>query len=137
MEKQIIKILSSVKIIALIGASANKKKDSYIVMNYLQENGYKVIPVNPFYSGKKILGERTFSRMDEIDSLIDMVDVFRPSIKTPSIAKQAVSVGAKILWLQLGITNKNAKDIAKSANIKFIENKCIKLEHQRLLSKKL
>ncbi len=135
MEKQIIKILSISKTIALVGASANEKKPSFVVMSYLQSYGYKVLPINPFHSGKKILGEYVLSKLNDIEEKIDLVDVFRPSEEAPDIAKQSVDIGANALWLQLGISNQKARNIAKSADINFIQNKCIKIEHQRLFNK--
>ncbi len=135
MEKQIIKILSISKTIALVGASANEKKPSFVVMSYLQSYGYKVLPINPFYSGKKILGEYVLSKLNDIEEKIDLVDVFRPSEEAPDIAKQSVDIGANALWLQLGISNQKARNLAKSADINFIQNKCIKIEHQRLFNK--
>ena len=135
MEKQIIKILSISKTIALVGASANEKKPSFVVMSYLQSYGYKVLPINPFHSGKKILGEYVLSKLNDIEEKIDLVDVFRQSEEAPDIAKQSVDIGANALWLQLGISNQKARNIAKSADINFIQNKCIKIEHQRLFNK--
>tara|TARA_B100001123_G_C15342064_1_gene1035427 strand:- start:6278 stop:6691 length:414 start_codon:yes stop_codon:yes gene_type:complete len=135
LEKQIIKILSISKTIALVGASANEKKPSFVVMSYLQSYGYKVLPINPFHSGKKILGEYVLSKLNDIEEKIDLVDVFRPSEEAPDIAKQSVDIGANALWLQLGISNQKARNIAKSADINFIQNKCIKIEHQRLFNK--
>tara|TARA_B100000427_G_C15256971_1_gene484805 strand:+ start:276 stop:695 length:420 start_codon:yes stop_codon:yes gene_type:complete len=137
LEKQIIEILSLSKTIALVGASANIKKSSYIVMNYLQSCGYKVIPVNPFHVGIKILGEHVVSKLSDIETKIDIVDVFRPSKDTPEITKQSVNICTNALWLQLGISNLQAKKMAISANIKFVQNKCIKLEHERLFKKNI
>ena len=128
-------MLSISKTIALVGASANEKKPSFVVMSYLQSYGYKVLPINPFHSGKKILGEYVLSKLNDIEEKIDLVDVFRPSEEAPDIAKQSVDIGANALWLQLGISNQKARNIAKSADINFIQNKCIKIEHQRLFNK--
>ena len=135
--------LSSAKTVAMVGISSAKKentsniirKPSIIVMNYLQEFGYKVIPVNPFSVGKKINGETIVEKLEDIADPIDIVNVFRPSNEVPSIAKQAVKKGTKVLWLQYGIQNKEAKEIVESGNIIYIENKCIKQEYQRLFLK--
>ena len=135
MEKQIIKILSISKTIALVGASANEKKPSFVVMSYLQSYGYKVLPINPFHSGKKILGEYVLSKLNDIEEKIDLVDVFRPSNETPVIAKEAIKTGAKTFWLQYGIQNEEAKQIVEKENISYIANKCIKQEYQRLFLK--
>ena len=135
--------LSSAKTVAMVGISSAKKENtsniirrpSIIVMNYLQEFGYKVIPVNPFSVGKKINGETIVEKLEDIADPIDIVNVFRPSKEVPSIAKQAVKKGAKVLWLQYGIQNQEAKEIVESENIIYIANKCIKQEYQRLFLK--
>ena len=135
--------LTSAKIIAMVGVSSIKKEDSsnivrrpsIIVMNYLQEFGYRVIPVNPFSAGKKINGETVIEKLQDISMPIAIVNVFRPSAETPIIAKQAVKIGTKVLWLQYGIQNLEAKQIVDSENITYIANKCIKQEYQRLFLK--
>ena len=143
-ENELIKdTLTSAKIIAMVGVSAPKKENtsnivrrpSIIVMKYLQEFGYKVIPVNPFSAGKKINGEKIIEKLEHINSPIDIVNVFRPSEEVPAIAKQATKVRTKVLWLQYGIQNKEAKKIVESENIIYISNKCIKQEYQRLFLK--
>ena len=136
--------LETSKIIAMVGASVPKEneavaktrlKPSIIVMKYLLEFGYKVIPVNPFSVGKKVNGETIVEKLDDISSPIDIVNVFRPSKETPDIAKNAVKVGAKTLWLQFGIQNKEAEQISNSSGLTCIMNKCIKQEYQRLFLK--
>ena len=136
--------LETSKIIAMVGASVPKEnealaktrlKPSIIVMKYLLEFGYKVIPVNPFSVGKKVNGETIVEKLDDISSPIDIVNVFRPSKETPNIAKNAVKVGAKTLWLQFGIQNKEAEQISNSSGLTCIMNKCIKQEYQRLFLK--
>ena len=104
-------------------------------MNYLQEFGYKVIPVNPFSAGKKINGEIVVEKLEDINNKVDIVNVFRPSEETPIIAKQAIKIGIKVFWLQFGIQNQEAKEIVESKNIIYISNKCIKQEYQRLFLK--
>ena len=136
--------LQSSKIIAIVGVSVPKEnesvskmrlKPSIIVMKYLLEFGYKVIPVNPFSVGKKVNGETIVEKLEDISSQIDIVNVFRPSKETPDIAKKAIKVGAKTLWLQFGIQNNEAEEISKSAGLICIMNKCIKQEYQRLFLK--
>ena len=135
--------LNSAKIIAMIGVSSVKKetksnivrRPSIIVMSYLQEFGYRVIPVNPFSVGKKINGETVVEKLKDITSPIDIVNVFRPSKETPAIAKEVIKVGAKVFWLQYGIQNHEAKQIVESQNITYVSNKCIKQEYQRLFLK--
>ena len=101
-------------------------------MKYLQEFGYRVIPVNPFSVGKKIYGETVVAKLDDITTPIDIVDVFRPSKETSTLAKETVKIGAKVFWLQYGIQNEEAEKIVEAANIVYIANKCIKQEYQRL-----
>ena len=136
--------LQTSKIIAMVGASVPKEneavakmrlKPSIIVMKYLLEFGYKVIPVNPFSVGKKVNGETIVEKLEDVSSQIDIVNVFRPSKETPDIAKNAIKIGAKTLWLQFGIQNKEAEKISKSAGLNCIMNKCIKKEYQRLFLK--
>jgi predicted CoA-binding protein len=144
-DEQLIKqILTSTKTIAMVGVSLIQKKElsnnirrrpSIIVMKYLQEFGYRVIPVNPSATGKKIYGETVVAKLENITIPIDMVNVFRPSKEATMIAEQTVEIGAKVLWLQYGIQNQEAQKIAKSANITYIANRCIKQEYQRLFLK--
>ena len=124
-------ILRKYKKIALVGASKDLTKTSSIVMKYLQKYGFKVYPVNPSMKGEEILGEKVFGSVSEIDSTVEIIDVFRPSSETIEIAKEAVKINAKVLWLQLDIKNKEAKKIVESNNILYIENKCTKIEYEK------
>tara|TARA_Y100000287_G_scaffold9672_1_gene7331 strand:+ start:56 stop:457 length:402 start_codon:yes stop_codon:yes gene_type:complete len=126
-------ILEKYKNIALIGASKDLLKTSSIVMKYLQEYGFKVFPVNPSMKGEKILGEKVYGRISEIDSPVEIINVFRPSNEAVEIAKEAVKINAKVLWLQLDIKNQEAKKIVEANNILYIENKCTKIEFERYL----
>ena len=131
------------KTIAMVGVSSIKKevstnikrRPSTIVMKYMQEFGYKVIPVNPFSTGEKIHGETIIAKLSDIKIPIDIVDVFRPSKEAPMIAEEAVKVGTKVFWLQYGIQSDEAKKIVESKKIFYISNKCIKQEYQRLFLK--
>ena len=142
-DEQIREILSNSKIIAMVGVSSIKKelstnikrRPSTIVMKYLQEFGYRVIPVNPSAVGQQIYGETVVAKLSDITIPIDIVDVFRPSNETPVIAKEAIKTGAKTFWLQYGIQNEEAKQIVEKENISYIANKCIKQEYQRLFLK--
>ena len=144
-DEQLIKqILASTKTIVMVGVSSIQKKEpsnnirrrpSIIVMKYLQEFGYRVIPVNPSSAGKKIHGETIVAKLEKVTIPIDIVNVFRPSKEVTMIAKQTVEIGAKVLWLQYGIQNQEAQKIAKSANITYIANRCIKQEYQKLFLK--
>ena len=137
-------ILKSSTTIAMIGVSSEKKgedrknlkrKPANVVMKYMQDFGFKVYPINPFAIGEVINGEKVYESLEKIDDKIDIVDVFRPSNETPGIAKETVIKKSKVLWLQYGIQNDEAKKIAQDANIKYISNKCIKQEYQRLFQK--
>ena len=103
-------------------------------MRYLQDYGFKVYPVNPSMKGQKILGETVFGKISEIESPVEIVDVFRPSIEAIEIAKETVKIGAKVLWLQLDIKNEEAKKIVEANNIIYIENKCTKIEFEKHLN---
>ena len=124
-------ILKKYKNIALVGASKDLTKTSSIVMKYLQDYGYKVYPVNPSMKGESILGEKVFGNIKEIDGPIEIVDVFRPSNEAAEIAKDAIKVKAKVLWLQLDIRNEEAKKIVETNDIIYIENKCTKIEYEK------
>jgi len=124
-------ILSKYKSIAMIGVSNDPTKASTIVMKYMQKYGYKVFPVNPRAKGQKILGEEVFEKITDIKDSVDIVDVFRPSNETVDIAKDTASIKAKVLWLQLGIKNEEAKKIAEKNKIEYIEDRCTKMEYQK------
>ena len=143
-DEQIKNILNNSKTIAMIGISSEKKgedpknlkrKPANVVMKYMQDFGYKVIPVNPFAEGEIINGEKVVSSLEKISEPIDIVDIFRPSKETPGIANEAVKIGSKVLWLQYGIQNEEAEKIAENAKIEYVSNKCIKQEYQRLFQK--
>jgi hypothetical protein len=137
------KILNTSKTIAMVGVSSIKKeistnikrRPSTIVMKYMQEFGYRVIPVNPFSAGERIYGEIVVAKLEDIKIPIDIVDVFRPSKEIPAIAKDAVKIGTKVFWLQYGIQNEEAKKIVENSNISYVANKCIKQEYQKFFLK--
>ncbi len=124
-------ILGKYKSIAMIGVSNDPTKASTIVMKYMQKYGFKVFPVNPKAKGQKILGEEVFAKITDIKEQVDIVDVFRPSREVLDIAKDTVNIGAKVLWLQLGIRSEEAKKIVKENKIEYIEDKCTKMEYQK------
>ena len=132
---QIKDILSKYKTIAMIGVSNDQTKPSTIVMKYMQKYGYKVFPVNPSAKGQKILGEEVYAKITDIKKNIDIVDVFRPSREVLAIAEDTVKIGAKVLWLQLGIRDENAKELVEKNNIGYVENKCTKMEYQKYFLK--
>ena len=137
------KTLETSKTIAMVGVSSIKKevptkikrRPSTIVMKYMQEFGYKVIPVNPFSVGEKLYGETIVANLNDIKIPIDIVDVFRPSKEAAAVAQDAIKIGAKVFWLQYGIQNDEAKQIVEAKNIFYVSNKCIKQEYQRLFLK--
>ena len=137
------KTLETSKTIAMVGVSSIKKevstkvrrRPSTIVMKYMQEFGYRVIPVNPFSAGEIIHGETIVAKLNDIKLPVDIVDVFRPSKEAPKIAEESIKVGAKVFWLQYGIRNDEAKKIVEAKNIFYVSNKCIKQEYQRLFLK--
>ena len=124
-------ILSKYKSIAMIGVSNDSTKASTIVMKYMQKYGFKVFPVNPKAKGQKILGEEVFEKITDIKDTVDIVDVFRPSKEALDIAKDTVSIKAKVLWLQLGIKSEEAKKIVEENKIEYVEDKCTKMEYQK------
>jgi len=143
-DSEIKKILEDSKTIAMIGVSSEKKgedpknlkrKPANVVMKYMQNFGYKVIPVNPFAEGEIINGETVVASLDKISEKIDIVDIFRPSKETPGFANEAVKIGSKVIWLQYGIQNDEAEKIAENNKIQYVSNRCIKQEYQKLFQK--
>ena len=135
-DKKLKEIFTESKVIALVGASAKKDKTSHIVMKYLIEFGFEVIPINPGAAGQEILGQMTYRSIKEIDKKIDIVDIFRPSAEAEKIVEEAKDLNPKTIWLQLGIKSEKAEENAKSINANYIENSCIKTEYQRIMQKK-
>ena len=125
-------ILQRVKTIAMVGASSNWNRPSYFVMKYLQGKGYRVIPVNPGSASQDLLGEKVYASLRDIPETVDMVDVFRPAGDAPAIVEDAIAIGAKVVWMQLGIRNDAAAATAEKAGIEVIMNRCPKIEFGRL-----
>ena len=117
---QIKDILSRYKTIAMVGVSNDQTKPSTIVMKYMQKYGYKVYPVNPSAKGQKILGEEVYAKITDIKEHVDIVDVFRPSKEVLAIAEDTVKIDAKVLWLQLGIRDENAKELVEKNHIQYL-----------------
>jgi len=132
---EIKEILSKYKKIAMVGVSNDPTKASTIVMKYMQKYGFKVFPVNPKSKGQKILGEEVFEKITDIKDQVEIIDVFRPSAEALDIARDTIKIEAKVLWLQLGIKNEEAKKLVQSKNIEYIENKCTKMEYQKYFLK--
>jgi predicted CoA-binding protein len=128
----LLRIYRQTKTIALVGASPNWNRPSYFVMRYLQRKGFRVIPINPRALDAPILGETVYPDLASVPVPIDVVDVFRRPEDTPAIAREAAAVGAKVLWLQLGIRNPETATIAGLAGLTVIEDQCMKIEYGRL-----
>lgn len=131
-DKDIADILQQVKTIALVGASDNTARPSYHVMNYLLDQGYQVIPVSPKLAGKTLLGQQVYAELADIPYPIDMVDVFRNADAAYAVAQDAIAIGAKVLWLQIGVINELAATLAADAGLKVVMDRCPKIEIPRL-----
>ena len=131
-ETYIQEILNEVKTIAVVGASSNHQRDSYKVMESLIEHGYQIFPINPNEQGNFILGQLCYSDLSSVPKKIDMVDVFRAKDAVIGVTKEAIQIGAKVLWTQLGIINEEASELGKEAGLKVIMNRCPKIELEKL-----
>lgn len=123
-------ILSKYRRIAVVGLSRDETKYSYLVSKFMQDAGYKIIPINPF--AVELLGERAYKSLDDVDVDFDIVDVFRPSEEALEVTRKAVEKGAKVVWLQEGIMNDEAERYARSKGVEFVQNKCIMKEYLKL-----
>jgi uncharacterized protein len=123
-------VLKSCRTIAVVGLSAEWHRPSYFAAKYMQEHGYRIVPVNPKYP--EILGEKSYARLEDIPFPVDMVDVFRKEADIPPIAQSTVAIGAKCLWQQLGLKSEEADRIATAAGLDSIWDRCVKIEHARL-----
>jgi hypothetical protein len=126
------RILKANRVIAVVGLSADWYRPSYFAAKYMQEHGYRVIPVNPRYAGKQVLGERCYASLREIPDKVDIVDVFRKSEDVMPIAEDAIAIGAKVLWQQLGVKNEAAAAKARGNGLEVVMDRCVKIEHGRL-----
>jgi uncharacterized protein len=126
------KILRESKTIAMVGLSANWNRPSYFAAKYLLDRGYRVIPVNPAAAGLEILGQKVYGSLAELPQKADMVDIFRNSEAAGPITDDAISHGAKVVWMQLGVRNDDAAKRAEDAGLKVVMNRCPKIEHSRL-----
>ncbi|WP_299290707.1 CoA-binding protein [Nitrosopumilus sp.] len=131
-DEEIKKILNFKKV-AVIGMSKNSSKAAHYVPQYLSDNGYDITPVNPTVD--EILGKKSYSSVSEIDDEIDIVDIFRPSDQVMSVIEEAIQKKPKVIWLQQGIHNPEAEELAKKAGIDVVFNRCMLAEHQRLVRK--
>ena len=131
-DKELRDILNTTRTIAVVGASANWKRPSYFAMKYLQEKGYRMIPVNPGQAGNEILGEACYASLSDIPEPIDMVDIFRNSNDAYGVTEEAIKIGAKIVWMQLAVRNDEAARMAEDAGLQVIMDRCPKIEYSRL-----
>ena len=125
-------ILGQVRTIAIVGASPSWNRPSYFAMKYLQDKGYRTVPVNPRAAGETILGELCYAELRDVPQPVDMVQVFRKSEEAGPIAEDAIAIGAKVLWLQLGVYNGAAAERAEAAGLQVVMNRCPKIEYMRL-----
>jgi predicted CoA-binding protein len=126
------RILTTNKVFAVVGASFKSARPSYIVQGYLLAKGYRVIPVNPGVAGREIHGQKVYATLHDIPEPVDIVDIFRNSKAAFTATKDAIAIGAKVIWMQLGVYNIEAAELAESAGLKVIMNRCPKIEHARL-----
>jgi len=126
------RILAENRVIAVVGLSGDWYRPSYFAAKYMQEHGYRVIPVNPRYAGKRLLGEACYASLRQIPEKVDIVDVFRRTQDVPPIADDAIAIGAKVLWQQLGVKNEAAAEKARAGGLETVMDRCVKIEHARL-----
>ncbi len=125
-------ILAKVRTIAMVGASPNWNRPSHFAMKYLQGKGYRVIPVNPVAAGQEILGEKAYASLRDVPEKVDMVDIFRSSAAAGPLVDDAIAIGAKVVWMQLGVRNDEAAARAEAAGLEVVMNRCPKIEYARL-----
>jgi predicted CoA-binding protein len=126
------RILRSCRTLAVVGLSAQWHRPSFFAAKYMQQHGYRIVPVNPRYAGQQLLGELCHASLEDIDHPVDLVDVFRTTDEVLPVARQAVAIGAKCLWQQIGVVNRHADDLVSAAGLDSVMNRCVKIEHARL-----
>jgi uncharacterized protein len=125
-------ILTRNRTIAMVGASPNTSRPSYFAMKYLKEKGFRIIPVNPGHEGQTILGEKVYGSLAAIPDKVDIVDIFRNSAAALGITREAIAIGASVVWMQLGVRNDEAARLAEEAGLEVVMNRCPKIEYGRL-----
>jgi uncharacterized protein len=130
LRERLLRIYAETKTIAVVGASHDPAKPAHEIPRYLQQQGYRILPVNP--RGGELLGEPVARSLAEVDGPIDVVEVFRPAAEAPQVAREAVKVGAKVLWLQLGIESEEARQIAEAAGLTVVMDRCMGETHGQL-----
>jgi uncharacterized protein len=126
-----LRILNDAKTIAMVGLSSDPMRPSHFAAIYMQSEGYKIVPINPRYAGQKILGEMVYASLSDIPFPVDIVDVFRKPEECPGLAEEAIKIGARVFWIQLGIESDEAGRIAREGGLDFVQNRCVKIEHAR------
>ena len=134
-DKVMKEILLSAKTIASVGLSSNQEKESYWIVSYLKEQGYRIIPVNP--TATEILGEKVYPSLSAIPDKVDVVQVFRRSEDVPPVVEEAIKIGAKVVWMQEGIVNEEAAQKAREAGLQVVMDACMRATHRRLIGPKL
>ena len=124
------RILTDSNTVAIVGLSAKWHRPSFFVAKYLLDHGFTVVPVNPNYD--EVLGQKCYPDLASIPQSVDIVDLFQRPQTAPDYARQAIAIGARVLWLQLSVTSEEARRIAEDGNLEFVENKCVKIEHGRI-----
>jgi len=133
-DKEMKEILLSSKTIASVGLSSSDEKESYWIVSYLKEQGYRIIPVNP--KATEILGEKVYASLSDIPDKVDVVQVFRKSEDVPPVVDEAIKIGAKIVWMQEGIVNEEAAQKARAAGLRVVMDACMRVTHRRLIGPK-
>jgi predicted CoA-binding protein len=126
-----LRLLTTNHTIAMVGLSADPMRPSHFAAIYMQSAGYDIIPVNPRYAGETILGQPVYASLEAIPRPVDIVDVFRRAEEVPALARSAIAIGAKVLWMQLGVVNEEAARIARQAGLEVVMDRCVKIEHAR------
>jgi predicted CoA-binding protein len=126
-----LRLLTTNHTIAMVGLSADPMRPSHFAAIYMQSAGYDIIPVNPRYAGETILGQPVYASLEEIPRPVDIVDVFRRAEEVPALARSAIAIGAKVLWMQLGVVNEEAARLAREAGLEVVMDRCVKIEHAR------
>jgi len=131
----ILEILKNYKNVAVVGLSSNRARPSHGVAQYIKSAGYRVIPVNP--NEKEVLGEKSYARLEDVPEKIEIVDIFRRAEEVPAVAESAIRVGAKVVWMQLGIENAEAAEKARAAGLIVVEDACMYVEHKKRVTRDL
>lgn len=131
-DNEIRELLQSARTVAIVGMSDRSERDSFAVARFLQRNSYRIVPVNPNLNGR-VLGEQSFASLREICEPVDIVDIFRRPEHVPDIVEEAIAIGAKAVWMQLGVVSPAAALRAKQAGLRVVMDRCLAIEHRRLM----